>query len=88
MRRIILLVAVALVMAAMMLAMAMPAFGAPNPNSAAGHCGPPGQTINEAAKVPGQSTPETWQEIGGQKSPGQDVVEECAPGHQEVEEPI
>jgi hypothetical protein len=88
MRRIISLVVVALVMAAMMLAMAMPAFGAPNPNSAAGRCEPPGETINEAAKVPGESTPETWGQIGGEKSPGQDVKTDCAPGHQEDEEPI
>jgi hypothetical protein len=77
MKRIISLVVVALVMAAMMLAMAIPAFGAPNPNSAAGTCGPPGQTISGAAKVPGQSTTETW---GG--APGQDVAAICAPGQQ------
>jgi hypothetical protein len=83
MRRIVMLVVVALVMGAMMLAMALPAFAQ---GGAAANCGPPGQTISDAAQVPEQSTPETWQEIGGQKSPGQDVVEECAPGHQE--EPI
>jgi hypothetical protein len=83
MRRIILLVAVALVMAAMMLAMAMPAFAQGGATEPCG--GPPGQTINEAAKVPGQSTTETWDQVA-QKSPGQDVRDVCAPGHQE--EPI
>jgi hypothetical protein len=82
MRRIISLVVVALVMGAMMLAMAIPAFGAPNPNSAAGNCGPPGQSHSEAAKVPGESTPETWGE-----PPGQSASFFCAPGHQD-EEPI
>jgi hypothetical protein len=82
MRRIISLVVMALVMAAMMLAMALPAFGAPNPNSAAGECGPPGQTHNDFAKVPGESTPETF---GG--PPGAvGVTQECAPGTR-VEEP-
>jgi hypothetical protein len=80
MRRIILLVAVALVMAAMMLAMAMPAFGAPNPNSAAGNCGPPGQSHSEAAKEEGSAV-EAWGE-----PPGQSVIEFCAPGTREEEE--
>jgi hypothetical protein len=79
-RRIISLVVAALVMAAMMLVMALPAFAK---GGAAENCGPPGQTINEAAKVPGESTPAAWGQIGGQKSPGQDVREECAPGQQE-----
>jgi hypothetical protein len=80
MRRIISLVVVALVMATMMLVMALPAFAQ---GGAAENCGPPGQVINEAAKVPGQSTTENW---GG--VPGEDVVIICAPGHQEDEEPI
>ena len=73
MRRIISLVVVALVMAAMMLAMAMPAFAQ---GGAAGNCGPPGQSHSEAAKVPGESTVETWGE-----PPGQSASEQCAPGH-------
>jgi hypothetical protein len=86
MRRIISLVVVALVMATMLLAMALPAFAQ---GGAAANCGPPGQTINEAAKLPGQSTTETWQQLpGAQKSPGQDVVTDYAPGHQEDEPPI
>ena len=80
MRRIITVVVVALVMGAMMLAMAMPAFAQ---DGAAGNCGPPGQIISESAKVPGQSTTETWQGSGAQKSPGQDVKTFCAPGQQE-----
>jgi hypothetical protein len=85
MRRIITLVVVALVMAAMMLAMAMPAFGDPNPNSAAGRCGPPGQAHSEDAKEPGESTTETF---GG--PPGTvGVTQFCAPGQLEDEpEPI
>ena len=82
MRRIISLVVVALVMGAMMLAMAMPAFGDPNPNSAAGNCGPPGQSHSEAAQEEGSAV-EAWGE-----PPGQSASEECAPGHQEDEEPI
>jgi hypothetical protein len=84
MRRIIMLVVVALVMAAMMLAMAMPAFGDPNPNSAAGNCGPPGQTHSDYAKEPGESTPESF---GG--PPGAvGVTQICAPGQLKDEEPI
>src|SRR5215208_2082986 len=81
MRRIISLAVVALVMAAMMLAMAMPAFGAPNPNSAAGNCGPPGQSHSEAAKEEGSAV-EAWP-----GPPGQSASALCAPGHQD-EEPI
>jgi len=82
MKRIISLVVVALVMGAMMVAMAIPAFGAPNPNSAAGECGPPGQTHSEAAQEPGEPTPVTF---GG--PPGLvGVTQECAPGTR-VDEP-
>jgi hypothetical protein len=70
-------------MAAMLLAMAMPAFGAPNPNSATGECDPPGETISEVAKVPGESTPDARDEV-----PGQAVKGECAPRTREDEEPI
>ena len=80
MRRILRVMAVALVVAAMMLAMAMPAF-ASHQGGAAGECGPPGQSHNEAAKEPGESTPEAW---GGKKEsvpPGQSASEQCAPGH-------
>jgi hypothetical protein len=75
MRRIIMLVVVALVMGAMTLAMAMPAFAQ---GEFAENCAPPGQTVGGAAQVPGQSTTEAW---GG--APGQDVAENCAPGQQE-----
>jgi hypothetical protein len=75
MRRILLVLTVALVMAAMMLAMAMPAFAQ---GGAAERCGPPGQTVNGFAMAPGQSTTETWGE-----APGQDVATDCAPGQQE-----
>src|SRR5215218_3005297 len=74
MRRIISLVVVALV-----LAMAMPAFGAPNPNSAAGNCGPPGQSHSEAAKEEGSAV-EAWP-----GPPGQSASALCAPGHQDEE---
>ena len=58
MRRIITVVVVVLAMAAMMLAMAMPAFAK---GGAAANCGPPGQTHSEAAKVPGEPTPVTFE---------------------------
>jgi hypothetical protein len=79
MKRILLLLTVAFVTAVMMLAMAMPAF-ASHQGGAAGECGPPGQSHNEAAKEPGESTPEAW----GKKEPvppGQSASEQCAPGH-------
>jgi hypothetical protein len=79
MRRIMLVVMVALIMAAMMLAMAMPAFAQ---GGAAGNCGPPGQTHSQFAKEPGESTPESF---GG--PPGYGVTQICAPG-QLKEEPI
>jgi hypothetical protein len=73
MRRIMLMVTVALVMAAIMLAMAMPAFAR---GGAAENCGPPGETHSRDAKVPGESTPEIF---GG--PPGKvGVSQECAPG--------
>ena len=80
MRRILVVLTMALVMAALMLAMAMPAF-ASHQGGAAGECGPPGQSHQEAAKEPGESTPEAW---GGKKEsvpPGQSASEQCAPGH-------
>jgi hypothetical protein len=71
MRRIMLVVTVALVMAAMMLAMMMPAFaGPPGP----GECMPPGAFFSDVAKEPG-SVPEF---VGA--PPGQLVKETCAPG--------
>jgi hypothetical protein len=72
MRRIIMLVVVALVMAAMMLAMALPVFAK---GGAAGECDSPGQSTSIDAKFPG-STPEV---VG--VPPGQHVSTECAPGH-------
>jgi hypothetical protein len=60
MRRIITLVVVASVMAAMMLAMAMPAFAARGEQGgAAANCGPPGQSHSEFAKDPGSAV-EAW----------------------------
>ena len=46
---------------------------APNPNSAAGRCGPPGQTISQATPNPG---------VAFGEPPGQAVSSECAPGQQ------
>jgi hypothetical protein len=81
MRRIIMLGTVALVMAAMMVAMATPAFAK---GGAAENCGPPGQTHSDYAKEPGESTPESF---GG--PPGAvGVTQECAPGQLKDEEPI
>jgi hypothetical protein len=83
MKRIITILAVALVMAAMMVALAMPAFAAPNPESAAGACGPPGQTHREYAKIPGASTPEVFfaEFFGEGGPPGKIGVSQfCAPG--------
>ena len=72
MRRIMTLAVVALVMAAMMVATALPVFAAANPDSAAGRCGPPGQNISEFAKAPG-SIPEA-----GGEAPGPVVKMFCA----------
>ena len=86
MKRIITILAVALVMAAMMVALAMPAFAAPNPESAAGACGPPGQTHREYAKIPGASTPEVFfaDFLGEGGPPGKvGVTQDCAPGQLE-----
>jgi hypothetical protein len=69
MKRIILVGTVALVMAAMMVATVLPAFAAPNPNSAAGRCEPPGQSISNP-------------ELPSSGPPGQKVKQNCAPGHQ------
>ena len=79
MKRIISLVVVVLVMAAMMLAMAMPAFAF---GGAAANCGPPGRSHSDFAKDPGSAV-EAWGE-----PPGQSVSQRCAPGHQEDEPPI
>ena len=83
MRRILLVLTVGLIMVAMMLTMAMPALAAPNPESAAGRCGPPGQTHREYAKIPGASTPEVFFEdvLGEGGPPGKiGVTQDCAPG--------
>ena len=77
-RRILLVLAVALVIAAMMVALAMPTFAA---GGAADNCGPPGQLISELAKVPGASTPEP-EAFGG--PPGQRVKDVCAPGQEKM----
>ena len=53
--------------------LAMSAGAAPNPNSAAGNCGPPGQTIS-------QGTPNPPSVFG--EPPGQAVKAACAPGQQ------
>jgi|AntDryMetagUQ889_1029465.scaffolds.fasta_scaffold07403_2 hypothetical protein len=83
MRRILLVLTVGLIMVAMMLTMAMPALAAPNPESAAGECGPPGQTHREYAKIPGASTPEVFFAafFGEGGPPGKiGVTQFCAPG--------
>lgn len=54
-------------------ALAATASADPNPNSAAGMCGPPGQTIS-------QFTPNPVAQWG--LPPGQAVKAECAPGQQ------
>jgi hypothetical protein len=66
------MVVVALVMAAMMVAMAMPAFAQ---GGAAGECGPPGQGVKIYATTPGESVPGAY---GG--PPGEAVGDVCAPG--------
>ncbi len=78
MRRIILLLAVA----ALMGALAVPAFAAPNPDSAAGRCGPPGQIISDLAKWPNSNPPDLIEAFIGYKSPGEGVITQCAPGQQ------
>ena len=69
MRRIMLVVTVALVMAAMMLAMMMPAFAGP---PGLGECIPPGEFFSDVAKSPG-SVPEF---VGA--PPGQLVKDLCS----------
>jgi hypothetical protein len=75
-RRMLLMSAVALAMAAMMLAMAMPTFAK---GGAAGNCGPPGQGVRIYAHTPGESVPGAY---GG--PPGEAVQDVCAPGHQKM----
>ena len=67
------LVAMALMLAMMTMAMAMPAFAR---GGAAGKCGPPGQSVVSIyAKTPGESVPGAY---GG--PPGEAVRYLCAPG--------
>ena len=83
MKRIFSLLAVTGLMAVMLVALAMPALAAPNPESAAGQCGPPGQTHREYAKIPGASTPEVFfaDFFGEGGPPGKIGVSQfCAPG--------
>jgi len=83
MKRIFSLLAVTGLMAVMLVALAMPALAAPNPESAAGQCGPPGQTHREYAKIPGASTPEVFfaEFFGEGGPPGKIGVSQfCAPG--------
>ena len=83
MKRIFSLLAVTVLMAVMLVALAMPALAAPNPESAAGACGPPGQTHREYAKIPGASTPEVFfaDFLGEGGPPGKiGVTQDCAPG--------
>ena len=79
MKRIIMLLSAALVMGAMMVTMAMPAFAA---GGAAENCGPPGETTREYAKMPG-SLPEVFinEDTGTSGPPGKTgVTQYCAPG--------
>ena len=77
-RRILLVLAVALVMAAMMVALAMPTFAA---GGAVDNCGePPGQLTSDLAKIPGASA----REARGNIPPGEAVQDVCAPGHREM----
>ena len=83
MKRIFSLLAVTVLMAVMLVVLAMPALAAPNPESAAGRCGPPGQTHREYAKIPGASTPEVFfaEFFGEGGPPGKIGVSQfCAPG--------
>jgi hypothetical protein len=61
-----------LLMLAMMIPMAMPAFAR---GGAAGKCGPPGQGVRVYAKTPGESVPRAY---GG--PPEGAVSDVCAPG--------
>jgi hypothetical protein len=73
MRRIMTLAVVALVMAAMMVATALPVFAQ---GKGPGPCIPPGEVVRGAAKFPG-SVPGAF-DVG----PGRVISEACAPGHQ------
>ena len=70
-KRLAVLVAMVL-MLAMMMALAMPAFAQ---GGAAGKCGPPGQNARIYARTPGESVPGAY---GG--PPGEAVRDVCAPG--------
>jgi hypothetical protein len=72
MRRLLLLLAVVLVMTAMLLATALPAFAK---GGVADKCGPPGLGHSIFAKFPGSSTKEAF---GG--PPGEAIADICAPG--------
>lgn len=59
--------------------LAATAVSAPNPDSAAGRCGPPGETFRVIAKFPG-STPADVSELLFDGVPGYPVSTFCAPG--------
>jgi hypothetical protein len=72
-RHLIMAVTVAALMAAMVVASALPAFATPNPDtpnpdSAAGRCGPPGQSVSNP-------------ELPTSGSPGPKVKQNCVPRH-------
>jgi len=67
-RHMILVLAAAALMGAMLMATALTAFAAPNPDSAAGQCNPPGLSISNP-------------QLPTSGPPGQKVMQNCAPGH-------
>ncbi len=78
-RRILLLLTVAALMAAMLVATALPAFADPNPDRGPGECRPPGGVFSVTAKRPGSNNePLPISEPGS--TGGQIVKEVCAPG--------
>ena len=66
-RRIILVIAAATLMAVIMMTTALTAVATPNFGSAAGQCGPPGASISNP-------------ELPSSGIPGQKVKQNCAPG--------
>jgi hypothetical protein len=67
-RHLVMAVTVAALMAAMVVASALPAFATPNGDSAAGRCGPPGQSVSNP-------------ELPTSGAPGPKVKQNCVPRH-------
>ena len=79
MRRILIVLSVAALMAAMMVASGLPAF-AQSQGVGPGPCIPPGEVFSETAKLPGPNSPVPY--YIESMPPGQVVKEFCAPGQQ------